>query len=186
MLSAARPVMLPASVSYEQRKHVYASRQTMLSYMLSLQELKAEPAAQHQVAHVKQDCSAGPLAWPPQSRQPFSSHQVEASLAALQPTQGQHACSPQSREPPQQQLGLAPQSHQQLQQGQRVYPAVPAWEPRGPAPPYQQGVQPQQQLGRLLSSFPAVQTAHLHIHLRPIAAKHSQQAQPQCQPGMRA
>ena len=129
-------------------------RQTMLNDMLSLQELMAEPAAQHQVAHVKQERSAGPAAWPPQSRQPLSSHPVEASLAALQPTQGQHAHTQQSRMPPQQQLGLAPQSPEQPRQAQHTYPSVPAWESRGPASPHQQGMQPQQQPGRMQNSFP--------------------------------
>ena len=142
-------------------------RQTILSHMLCLQELKAEPAAQHQVAHVKQERSAGPdlaSAWPPQSRQPLSSHQVEASLAALRPAQGQHAYSQQSRVPPQQQLGLAPQSHQQPQQAQHAYPSVPAWEPRGPASPHQQGMQPQQQLGRMQDSFPgSANSASAHL-----------------------
>ena len=125
----------------------------MLSHMQCLQELKAEPAAQHQIAHVKQEHSAGPSAWPPQSHQPLSSLQVEASLAALQPTQGQHAHSQHPRLPPQQRLGLAPQSRQQPRQAQHVYPSVPAWEPRGPASPYQQGMPPRQQLGRMQNSF---------------------------------
>ena len=122
--------------------------------MLCLQVPKAEPAAQHQIAHVKQERSAGPLAWPPQSHQPLSSHQVEASLAALRPTQGQHAHSQQPRVPPQQQHCLAPQSHQQPQQAQHAYPSVPAWEPRGPASPHQQVMHPQQQQqGRMQESF---------------------------------
>ena len=128
----------------------------ILNFMLCLQELKAEPAEEHQIVHTKPERSEGPAAQPPQSHQPLSFHQVQTSLAARQPSQGQHAHSQHHGMPAQQQPGLAPQSYQQPQQAHYMYQRLPGGGPKGPPSTNLQGRQPQQQQGRMQEGFPGI------------------------------